>query len=122
MGIDYGTVRVGVALSDEEGILAFPFAILENSKDLVSEIEDICKENNVKEIVVGESRDFNQKENAIMEDIKIFVEKLKLPVHMHPEFLTSIEAERIQGKVNKLDASAAAIILQNYLDTHGKHR
>ena len=55
-----------------------------------------------------------------MTEIKPFVENLKklgLSVHLHPEFLTSAEAERLQGKNHMHDASAAALILKSYLET-----
>ena len=48
--------------------------------------------------------------------VEILKSRLNLPVHMHPEFLTSQEAERLQGKNDMHDASAAAIILKSYLD------
>lgn len=82
--------------------------------DIVEDIVVLCKENNVSEVVVGEVLDFSQKNNKIMEEIIPFVEKLKekigLPVQMHPEFLTSQEAERLQGKNEMHDASAAPIL------------
>jgi putative holliday junction resolvase len=124
LGIDYGEKRIGVAMSDERGDFAYPLSVLQNTPDLVAVILKICKENNIQEVVVGESRDFSQKENKIMEKIKVFVNDLEkvvqLPVHMHPEFLTSQEAERIQGKNEMHDASAAALILKSYLDMHNK--
>ncbi|KKR31518.1 MAG: hypothetical protein UT65_C0024G0005 [Parcubacteria group bacterium GW2011_GWF2_39_8b] len=122
LGIDYGAKNVGLAISDESGNFAFPLKVLENSKDIIDDISSICKENNIGEIVVGESRNFAQQENEIMKKISPFVkdleEKLGLPVHMHPEFLTSMEAERLQGKNDMHDASAAALILKSYLDTN----
>ena len=55
-----------------------------------------------------------------MKEITPFVKKLEdslgLPIHMYPEFLTSQEAERLQGKNDMHDASAAALILKSYLD------
>ncbi len=120
LGIDFGSKRVGLAISDETGSFAFPLSVIENSTDIVEDIIALCKENDISEIVVGESRDFSQKNNKIMEEIIPFVEKLKkeigLSVHMHPEFLTSQEAERLQGKNDMHDASAAAIILKSFLD------
>lgn len=120
LGIDFGSKRVGVAISDETNSFAFPLKVLENSTDIVEDIVVLCKENRVSEVVVGESRDFSQKNNKIMEEIIPFVEKLKekigLPVRMHPEFLTSQEAERLQGKNEMHDASAAALILKSFLD------
>lgn len=121
LGIDFGLKRVGVAISDENNSFAFPLKVIENSTDIVEDIAVLCKENNVSEVVVGESLDFSQKNNKIMEEIIPFVEKLKekigLPVQMHPEFLTSQEAERLQGKNYMHDASAAALILKSFLDS-----
>ena len=121
LGIDFGLKRVGVAVSDETGSFAFPLAVLSNSEDLLDEIALICKENKIGGIVVGESMNFSFMENDIMKEILPFVENLKktlgLPVNMHPEFLTSREAERLQGKNEMNDASAAAIILKSYLDS-----
>lgn len=121
LGIDYGEKRVGLAVSDEELKLAFPLSVLDNSQGLIKEIIDVCKTNSVEKIIVGESKDFSGKENKIMEEIKPFVEKLKkatlVSVETHPEFLTSFAAERFQGKNNMHDASAAALILQSFLDT-----
>ena len=121
LGIDYGAKRVGLAVSEPGEKFAFPFKVLEVSKELVSEIAKICNDEKIEGIVVGESKDFSQNENEVMVEIKPFVEKLRvktgLPVHMHPEFLTSIEAERLQGHNEMHDASAAALILKSYLDT-----
>ena len=120
LGIDFGSKRIGLAVSDETNSFALPLSVLDNSSNLVEELVKICKENNVGEIVVGESLDFSQKENEIMKEINIFVKKLEnslnLPTHTHPEFMTSQEAERLQGKNNMLDESEAAIILKSYLD------
>ena len=121
MGIDYGEKRVGIAVSDPSKTFSSPLIVLENTNDLVEEIEHLCKEQEVEAIVVGESKDYKMEDNKIMEKINVFVEelnKLGIPVHMHPEFLTSREAEHIQGKTEMHDASAAALILKSYLETH----
>jgi putative holliday junction resolvase len=121
LGIDFGAKRVGIAISEPSGSFAFPMSVLENSDELVFEIKKLCDEHDIGEIVVGESKDFTQKENEIMKKIAPFVESLKketgLPVYMHPEFLTSLEASQIQGTNDMHDASAAALILKSYLDT-----
>ena len=121
LGIDFGEKRIGLAVSDQSLSFAMPLSVLENSDSLLSHISRVCKDNNIDEIVVGDSKDFSLKENEIMKRIRPFVEELKqslnLPVHMHPEFLTSQEAERLQGKNEMNDASAAAIILKSYLDS-----
>ncbi len=125
LGIDFGSKRVGIALSDESGEFALPYGVIENNEHLIREIRELCTINNVGEVVVGDSKDFKGEDNAIMEHITPFVEKLKevlgISVELHPEFLTSTQAERLQGKNDMLDASAAAIILSSYLELK-KHK
>jgi len=120
LGIDYGTKRVGIALSDDGGSMAFPRTVLPNDAHLLKEIEALCTAEGVVEIVMGESLDYAQKPNPIMEHITPFKERiekeLKIPVHLEPEFLTSAEAKHLQGDIRSLDASAATLILQSYLD------
>ncbi len=124
LGIDYGTKRVGVAVSDDTATLAFPKAVLRNSHTLLDEIKSIIKNNRVKEIVVGQSLNTDGSENLLMEDIKRFVtileKEIGLAVFLEPEFFTSEEARKGKknGGVSKhmMDASAAALILQRYLD------
>jgi putative holliday junction resolvase len=122
LGIDFGSKRVGTALSDEAGTLAFPLAVLENSESLTDEVARLCTEHGIGAVVVGESKDFSQHDNPIMDQIRAFVAELQsmlsVPVILHPEFMTSAQAEHIQGKTAMHDASAAALILQSYLDTH----
>lgn len=124
LGIDFGSKRVGVAVSDESNSFAFPVTVLANSERLVEEIQKLCVEHRAAEIVVGESRDFSQVDNDIMKEIRPFVKKMEelgFVVHMHPEFMSSLEAKQLQGKNTMTDASAAAIILKSYLDTHNDH-
>ncbi len=124
LGIDYGEKRVGVALSDPSKTFATPLSVIRNGSDLLVEIQNICKNNDVEAIVVGESKNFALRDNYIMKEIRPFVERLKnelkIPVHLHPEFMTSVEAEHIQGKNEMHDASAAALILRSYLDRYIK--
>ncbi|MBU6427353.1 Holliday junction resolvase RuvX [Patescibacteria group bacterium] len=119
LGIDYGAKRVGVAVSDESRKFALPLSVLENTSELVAEVDKIAKDNEAAEIVIGESRNYKGEPNAIFEDadkFKLTLEKRGFTVYLELEFMTSIQAERIQGKNKMLDASAAAIILQSYLD------
>jgi putative Holliday junction resolvase len=141
LGIDYGTKRIGVAISDENGTLAFPKKIVENDKNTFEKFRDIIKKENISEIVVGESVDFSGKLNVLSGRIEVFIlelsEKFKLPIHKQKEFLTSVEARKIgsskkdfnssqshsklkQIKSGRIDASAAALILQRYLDKKNK--
>src|SRR3989344_3242712 len=123
LGIDYGIKRVGLAVSDSEGKMAFPLDVLSNDKRLIARIKQACSSEKIQSIVIGESQDFKGKDNPIMKDAKDFLKALKksinLPTHWEPEFLTSAEAERLQGRHGMLDASAAALILKSYLDKKG---
>lgn len=120
LGIDYGKKRVGLALSDSNNNFSIPFDVLPNDKNLKEKIKKICEDNSVSEIVMGESSDFSGKANPIMEDILIFKDYLEgtlnIKVHLEPEFLTSVEAERLQGKNKMSDASAASLILKSFLE------
>jgi len=119
LGIDFGTKRIGLAISDESATLAFPHIVVKNSKTAQEEIIDICKVNNIKTAIMGESRNYKGNENTMMGEARPFaagLEKRGLTVIFEPEVLSTLQAERIQGKKEDIDASAAAIILQSYLD------
>lgn len=120
LGIDYGEKRVGIAISDVEGKLAFPKIVLENNAELINEISDLCKEFEVEAIVIGESKDYKGEDNKISPKIIFFKRDLamaiKLPISLEPEFMSSMQVEKTFGKTDMLDASAAAIILQTFMD------
>ncbi len=119
LGIDYGTKRIGIALSDDGGQFAIPNKVINYSKNLLDEIIKILKENDIKEIVMGESKNYKGEANAILEKSMQFKKELEekgYKVYFEPEFMTSENAERLQGKNEMLDASAAALILQSFLD------
>ena len=120
LGVDYGTKRVGLALSDVEGKMAFPLRTVAVGSRLVPQVISIIKEEKVDAVVLGDSRDFEGKENPLMRRVHSFRKELEegidAPIYFEPELFTSQEAQRIQGKVPKLDASAAALILQSFLD------
>ena len=88
LGIDYGTKRIGLALSDEEANFSFPHDVWANDKSFFQKITDFIKEKSVGAIVIGESLDFKQQNNPIMEDISALKERIekemKLPVHLEP--------------------------------------
>jgi len=119
LGIDYGTKRVGIALSDEDGRIAFPKSVLPSDSRLLDEIRALCSENDISAIVLGESKDYHGEYNEVMKpafELKERLEReLDLPVLLEPEFMTSAAAERATPG-DMLDASAAALILQSFLD------
>ncbi len=119
LGIDYGSKRIGLALSDESAFFAFPKGVIESSRNAANEIKAICRKEGISEAVVGESRNFKGQENLIMTDTKRFVSELEalgLTVIYEPEIFSTVQAQQIQGDSKDLDASAAAVILQSYLD------
>ena len=123
LGIDYGAKRVGIAISDESGKIAFPHAILENKiglENLVKKIGEIISEKKVGKIILGESLNYKREANPIMAEITKLKtrleEALELPVILEPEWLTSVQAARSAEKGERIDDSAAALILQTFLD------
>jgi putative Holliday junction resolvase len=120
MGIDYGSKRVGIAVSDETGNFALPLVVLKNSPELLDELNEIICDKNIEVIILGESKNYKGEDNKIMAEIREFKEKvennLEKKVIYEPEFMTSQEAQHIQGKGEMHDASAAALILKSYLD------
>jgi len=118
MGLDYGTVRVGVAISYAS--LAQPLLILANDEQLLPKIIQLAREHHVTQIVVGIS------ENKMARLTKKFVARLEnvveVPVTMIDETLSSHQVEEWLQDISpsrrrqSIDHYAAAVILQNYLD------
>ena len=132
LGIDYGSKRIGVAVSDDTGSIAFPLTIVAAGPAALEEVADIARVNNVEVIVIGESLNLNGEKNEVMEDIEQFkadiAELSGLPVEYEREFFSSAQAARQfapdgsrkkNPSQDKLDAAAAALILQSYLDKKG---
>lgn len=120
LGIDFGTKRIGLALSNEEGTFAFPHSVVPNSSQALVVIEKVVRDEKVAAVVVGESFDYKGVANPVMEQITRFKnaleKKLSLPVFFEREGMSTREASHLQGEHEKIDASAAAIILKSYLD------
>ncbi len=142
LGIDYGSKRVGLSVSDEEGILSFPYKIIKNNAELAEVIRNICGTENIYSIVLGESYNLSGEPNKLMQKINKFQNelklKVKLPIYLEKEFMTTIHARDLftqigrkgkdvnnARKITKIkmaaaDASAAALILQRFLDRKNK--
>jgi putative Holliday junction resolvase len=120
LGIDYGSKRVGVALSDDTKTIATPYVVFPNNANLVSALQEIISKEDVDVIVMGDSHTYRGDPNPVMEEIVEFKERLEkvttLPVHLESEVLTSVQAARHETDRSLRDASAAALILQSYLD------
>lgn len=153
LGIDYGSKKIGLAVSDKDGQFAFPLAVLKNDAKIIVKIAKIIKEKNIKKIILGlplRLDDSPTSDTKAAGNFKLKLEKMinpvrnshiqplsklhshksggsrvsngvKIPVIFEKEFFTTKEAERIQGKHKKIDASAAALILKNYLSHYLKN-
>lgn len=128
LGIDYGTKRIGVAISDDTAALAFPLCTVEAGGEAADEVLALAREHGARTAVIGESRNFQGEANPVMEQTEAFKKALEaggLTAVYEPEFMTSVGAARQfapdgSRKANpsqeKLDSAAAALILQSYLD------
>lgn len=131
LGIDYGTKRIGLALSDDNGKIAFPRGVIRNSKNALSEVLDLIKKEGVSQVAIGKSVNSGGQENQVDALSRDFGEELSksIPVAYVDERFTSHEARlREFGKadnlarkikkvlLNEIDDHAAQIILQRYLD------
>lgn len=119
MGIDYGTKKVGIALSDESGRMAFPHSVIVNDSQLRANIVALIEQEGVAEVVIGHSLNKDGKPNSVHAAVTELITDLTLetglPVHLEPEQYTTQEAIREQGRNEKTDASAAALILNSYI-------
>ncbi|MEI6494899.1 MAG: Holliday junction resolvase RuvX [bacterium] len=119
IGVDYGTKKIGLALSDESGSIANPWEVI-STKMAIETITKICQDEHVGLIVLGESVDTKGEDNLIMTEIRSFAAKLsaqtKLEVKLEPEYFSSLQVAKMFGRDKTIDARAAAIILQSYID------
>ena len=130
MGIDFGMARIGIALSDDTKFLASPFETYrrKNDKEDLHHIINIIKEKKVDEIVCGLPYNMQGEEQDIAQKTRDFIDKLlniySIKVEFVDERLSSLMAEEMlketerdwKKRKEKLDAVAASIILQDYLD------
>lgn len=122
LGIDYGTGKVGLALSDEAGTMGFPKASIDNGPRLMQEVRELAAAEGVAAVVIGDSMDSSGKPNPVALEAREFGAKLSeesgLPVYYEMEAFSTQEARRApdgtRGK-GAVDASAAALILTSYL-------
>lgn len=134
MGLDFGTKRIGIAVSDELLLTAQGLDSLyrKELKSDLAEISRLVQENDVREIVVGLPLNMNGTYSAKTKEVVEFVDELskavKTPVKTWDERLTSMQAERVLLEANAsrakrkivTDKLAAQIILQSYLDSRKK--
>lgn len=119
LGIDYGEKRIGIAMTDENAEMALPYAVVNNTHRAFSDIRHISEKHNVTKIIVGLPIDLHARETDMTQKTRVFAQRLHeetgIPINFENEMLSTKEASHIQGKVKKIDASAAALILDSYM-------
>jgi len=131
LGIDFGTKRIGLSVSDDEGSFAFPLKTIENRHTAIEEITHIAKDRKVDFLVLGDPG----KDPGVIHtrtkilEFKDMLEYAGWKVELQSEVMSSLFIDQFldkkpiankrgnQQKEKKKDESAAAIILQRYLDT-----
>lgn len=130
MAIDYGDARTGVALSDAAGFLAGRTFLIKSRKEdvVLEELTALARREGAQELVMGYPRNMDGTLGPRAEKYAAFAQRLKeatgLPVQLWDERRTTVDAHRILGdhgiraknRKDKVDAVAAALILEGYLD------
>ncbi len=130
LGIDFGKVRIGIAVSDPSKIIAQPIGRLENNKKFPEELKKILQPySGVEKIVIGLPLQMNGKEGEMAEQVRLFAKKLEehfpLPIILWDERLTTAQVEKNlqhqelsrKARAGRVDTLAATLILQSYLDS-----
>jgi putative holliday junction resolvase len=131
LGIDYGTVRIGIAISDINQTIATPKEIIDNEKfSLVSsKIKKICSEEKIVGMVIGLPKNIDGSESKISQSVRQFgknlLKEINLPLLLWDERWSSVMAEKAlieanvsrEKRIDKVDKVAASYILQGALDS-----
>jgi putative holliday junction resolvase len=119
LAIDFGTKRIGLALSEETQTLAREFGIL-SPKEFWRKLAGILAEEEVERILIGLPLNMSGEETGKTKEAKAFAKqvesKVDIPVELVDERLSSQMAQTISGSSQNIDSLAAQIFLQNYLD------
>ena len=119
LGVDFGEVKIGLAVADSETRIAFSFGTLKNDKELMKNLKNIVEKKGIRKIIIGTAGFETQDFAAVLE------KKLNVPIEFQNEMYSTLEAERnlIEKGAKKIkrfdDQEAARIILQSWLDKKG---
>ena len=124
LALDVGDRRVGVALADSQIKIAVPYGYLERSDKIIQQITELMLDHDINILVVGYPRNQSGEATKQTESVEQFAKKLAeveidADLVFQDESLSSVEAERRLGRVKdkgEIDAEAASIILQDYLE------
>ena len=130
IGVDMGSKRVGLSISDENRKIATPIKTInyDNIQTLVDELRKLINENNVHAIIFGNPKNMDGTEGSSSQSVKdkakIISEKIQIPIFMWDERLSTVGAFNLSSqldinvskRVKNIDENAAAFILQGVLD------
>ena len=130
IGVDMGSKRVGLSISDEKRKIATPLKALnyENIQTLSDELKKIANENNVHAIIFGNPKNMDGTEGSssqsVKDKVKLISEKIQIPIFLWDERLSTVGAFNLSSeldinvskRVKNIDKNAAAFILQGVLD------
>lgn len=134
LGVDLGSVRVGVALSDPTGTLASPLTVLARSGDVLDRLAALAEEHAVGAVVVGLPRSLDGRERraavAARAEAGLLAKRVAVPVHLQDERLSTVAAHAglaaagrtARQRRGSVDASAAAVLLQSWLESPAGRR
>jgi putative holliday junction resolvase len=130
LGIDFGSSRIGIAISDELGMLAHPLETIPNESLFLPKLQKIVLEKGISRIVVGIPRNMDGSYGPAAEKAKLFLSQLKsafpgVQFVSWDERLTTVEAQRLLHAAGRdikksrpvIDQVAAQVLLQSYLDS-----
>ena len=119
LGIDHGTRRIGLAISDSGQVISMPYKKISNSSQIIDDLKTICNSEDIGKIVVGLPLAMSGDDTVQTKIVREFAEKLKLELEqeiiLEDERLSSKMAGRVYSDDEK-DVQSAVIILQSYLD------
>lgn len=131
LAIDYGAKHTGVAICDPSETIVSPLMVIEGQKDLLDRIVQLVETENVGAVVLGLPLNMNDsvgpQAKLVFQFAEQLRERLSIPIHFQDERLTSFAAEqklaplesRGKKKQKRLDAVAAAAILEAFLEHEG---
>lgn len=132
LGLDYGDVRIGIALSDPLKIFSKPYTVLANNEKLFPKLKKLIKQKNIEKIIVGLPLNLSGKDSSKTKEVRQFARKLSnyidIPLTFWDERFSSEEANSILEKMGYsymdskklVDKVAAHLILKNYMENKVK--
>ena len=131
LALDVGDRRVGLAISDPTALLASPFGAVDRGESDLAEIVEIAEREHIYEIIVGVPITLAGEEGAQAVKVRAFIRDLRsmteIPIKTIDERLSTVQARRLlidtggtsrkDRRRGRVDAAAAAVILQSYLDS-----